>query len=77
MAYFLELIGRSEEARAAQAAGEDLKASVVSPLKRENPLLVGLVMYALRLGLEYDKQTEAQVSPDLVTATGKPLIIGR
>jgi|UniRef100_A0A7C3SI91 hypothetical protein len=77
MAYFLELIGRSEEARAAQAAGEDLKASVVSPLKRENPFLVGLVMYALRLGLEYDKQTEAQVSPDLVTATGKPLIIGR
>lgn len=76
MAYFLDLHGRTEEARAAQAAGEDLEASKVSSLKGENPFLLGLVMFAVRLGLEHLKQTEGKAPSGLVTPSGEPFIIG-
>lgn len=75
MAYFLDLTGHPEEARAVQAAGEELQAGVVSPLTRENPFLAGLVTYALRLGLEYARQTAAPAPSGLVTAAGEPLIV--
>ena len=76
MAYFLDLHGRTEEARAAQAAGEDLEAGEVSSLKGENPFLLGLVMFAVRLGLEHLKQTESKTPSGLVAPSGESLIIG-
>lgn len=65
MAYFLDLAGRSEEARAAQAAGEDLLSGERSTLRGENPFLQELVRYALMLAWEFLKQREPQpqVSP--------------
>jgi hypothetical protein len=77
MAYFLDLKGRAQEARAVQAAGEYLEAGGVSPLRGENPFLLGLVMYAVMLALEYLKQTEAKAPSGLVTPSGEPLIIRR
>ncbi len=77
MAYFLDLTGHPEEARAAQAAGEELKTGTASPLKRENPFVFGLIMYAIRLGLEYARHPEAQAPSGLVTATGEPVILGK
>ncbi len=77
MSYFLNLKGRTDEARAAQAAGEDLAAGAVSPLKGENLFLLSLVMYAVRLALEYLKQTEAKAPSGLVTPSGEPLVIRR
>jgi hypothetical protein len=74
MAYFLDLKGRTEEARAAQAAGDDLATEAASPLRGENPFLLGLVTYAVQLGLEFLKQTEAKAPSGLVTPTGEPLI---
>ncbi len=76
MAYFLDVLGRQEEARAAQAAAEDLTAGSPGPLRGENPFLLGLVMYAVRLGLEHRRQTAAKTSSDLATPGGEPLIIG-
>jgi hypothetical protein len=77
MAYFLDLKGRSEEARAAQAAAEDLATAEPSAFKGENPFFVGLIMLAVRLALEHRKHTEAQVPPGLVTPSGESLLIRR
>ncbi|MDI6852142.1 MAG: hypothetical protein QME75_00870 [Deltaproteobacteria bacterium] len=74
MAYFLDLKGLAEEARAARAAADDLAGEAASPLRGENPFLLGLVTYAVQLGLEYLKQTEAKAPSGLVTLTGEPLI---
>ncbi len=49
MAYFLDLTGRISEARAAQAAGEDLLSGERSPLTGENPVLQELVRVSLVL----------------------------
>lgn len=76
MAYFLDLQGRPEEARAARAAAEDLAAGGASALRGENPFLLGLVTYAVRLSLEYLKQAETKAPSGLVTPTGEPFIIG-
>jgi hypothetical protein len=75
MAYFLDLSGRVEEARAAQAAGEDLLSGERSALSGENPFLQELVRYALMLAWEFLKQQEhqPQVSPLLAPPT-EPLI---
>jgi hypothetical protein len=75
MAYFLDLAGRSQEARAAQAAGEDLLSGERSALAGENPFLQELVRYALMLAWEFFKQQEpaAQPSPLLASPT-EPLI---
>jgi len=68
MAYFLDLLSRREEARAAQAAGEDLLTGERSRLRGENPFLQELVRQALALALEFLKphEPEPQASP-LVT----------
>jgi hypothetical protein len=75
MAYFLDLSGRGEEARAAQAAGEDLLSGERSTLTGENPFLQELVRYALMLAWEFFKQQEPQpqASPLLAPPT-EPLI---
>ncbi len=75
MAYFLDLSGRREQARAAQAAGEDLLSGERSTLASENPFLRELVRYALMLAWEFLKQQEpqAQQSPLLAPPTD-PLI---
>lgn len=72
-AYFFDLKGRVEEARAAQAAGEDLATGEVSVFKGENPFFVGLVMLAIRQDLERRRQTEAPAG--LVTPPGESLLI--
>ncbi|OGP74920.1 MAG: hypothetical protein A2Y80_08190 [Deltaproteobacteria bacterium RBG_13_58_19] len=78
MAYFLDLKGRQEEARAAQAAGEDLATGATGALRGENPFLQDLTRYALRLGWELfqDTQKQAQAS-SLVTPASEPLLIRR
>jgi hypothetical protein len=75
MAYFLDLSGRAEEARAAQAAGEDLLSGERSAISGENPFLQELVRYALMLAWEFLKQQEPQpqTSPLLAPST-EPLI---
>jgi hypothetical protein len=75
MAYFLDLSGRGEEARAAQAAGEDLVHGERSAISGENPFLQELVRYALMLAWEFIKQQEPQpqTSPLLAPPT-EPLI---
>jgi hypothetical protein len=75
MAYFLDLAGRRAEARAAQAAAEDLLSGERSALAGENPFLQELVRYALMLAWEFFKQQEPQpqASP-LVAPPTAPLI---
>ena len=63
MAYYLDHTGRPHLARQAQAAGEDLERER-SPLERENPFLLGLVMFPLRE--MYDQEKNPQ-TPDLQT----------
>lgn len=78
MAYFLDLKGRGEEARAAQAAGEDLAAGAPGPLREENPFLQGLARFALRLGWELSQESqEAATTSGLVVPAGEPLLIRR
>lgn len=62
-AYFLDLSGRGEEARAAQAAGEDLLSREPSTLAGENPFLQELVRHALRLAWEFLQQQEPEPEP--------------
>lgn len=57
MAYYLERTGRPHLALQAQAASQDL-ARERSPLERENPFLLGLLMFPLR-GM-YDQEKEQQ-----------------
>ena len=75
IAYFLDLSGRVEEARAAQAAGEDLLSGERSAISGENPFLQELVRYALMLAWEFLKQQEPQpqASP-LLSPPMEPLI---
>jgi hypothetical protein len=75
MAYFLDLSGRSAEARAAQAAGDDLISGERSAISGENPFLQELVRYALMLAWEFLKQQEPQpqASP-LIAPPTEPLI---
>lgn len=58
MAYFLDLSGRAAEARAAQAAGEDLLSGERSALIGENPFLKELVRLSLTLAWEYRQHQE-------------------
>ncbi len=75
MSYVLDLLGRAEEARAAQAAGEDLLSGERSSLAGENPVLHELVRYALMLAWEYLKPREAASQPSpLVAPPTSPLI---
>ncbi|MBM4283800.1 MAG: hypothetical protein FJ128_00920 [Deltaproteobacteria bacterium] len=52
IAYFLDLKGRTEEARAAQAAGEDLFTGTAGPLTGENPFLKSLSVFALTMAAQ-------------------------
>jgi len=75
MAYLLDLKGRGEEARAVQAAGEDLRSGERSPLAGENPFLLELVRFALRLAWKLSEQDKLvpQASP-LLAPPATPLI---
>jgi hypothetical protein len=69
LAYFLDLSGRAAEARAAQAAGEDLLTGERSPLAGENPFLQELVRISLVLAWEFrhpEKKPEPESSPLVV-----------
>jgi hypothetical protein len=78
MAYYLDLKGRGDEARAAQAAGEDLTAAERGPLSGENPFLHSLVWHALKLAWELGKKgQDAAASPGLVTPAPESLLIRR
>ncbi len=77
MAYFLELRGRQDLARAAQAAGEDLRTGTRSHLLGENPFLQSLVWQALQLALELLKTTQPQEGVPLVAKPASPLIVRR
>ena len=74
-ACFLDLAGRAEEARAAQAAGEDLISGDRGQLAGENPFLQELVRYALMLAWEFfkSKEPQSQASPLLAPPT-EPLL---
>jgi hypothetical protein len=76
MAYFLHLKDRTEEARAARAAGENL-ATEGSVFQSENPFFLGMIMFAVRLALEHLKQTEAKTPSGLVVPSGESLLIRR
>lgn len=78
MAYYLDLKGRGEEARAAQAAAADLAMEERGPLAGENPFLKALVQHALVLALEFLKQTQETAAPSgLVAPPSESLIIRR
>jgi len=72
MAYFFDLSGRGVEARAAQAAGEELLSGERSALAGENPFLQELVRYALMLALEFRKQREPEPASPLVVPPWNP-----
>ncbi len=76
MAFVLKSLGRSEEARAARAAAQDLAARSASPLLGESPFLLGLVEVAIWLAREYLRRTEPSPTPSgLVAPPGAaPLI---
>ncbi|MFZ2088399.1 MAG: hypothetical protein WAU47_07465 [Desulfobaccales bacterium] len=73
-AYFLDLSGRPEDARSAQAAAEDLLAGERSALKGENPFIQELVRYALMMAYEFVRQQEPQTQPSLLASPTEPLI---
>ena len=77
LAYFLDLAGRGEEARASQAAGEDLLSGERSALAGENPFLQELVRYALKLAWEFLKQQQPQPQPSPLVAPPMDSLIRR
>ena len=62
MAYYLDRTGKPHLARQAQAAGEDLERER-SPLERENPFLLGLLMFPLKEMYDQEIGPEAAKSP--------------
>ena len=77
MAAFFQLQGHAEEARAVQAAAQDLSAER-GPLAGEPVFLAALVQQALRLTEEMQKSPEAPTPPGLVVPPGQqPLIVRR
>jgi hypothetical protein len=77
MAYYLDLLGRGEQARAVQAAADDLVGDR-HPLVGENPFLKGLVQISLRLAWEtLGKPREGESSSGLVVPPRGSLLIGR
>ena len=78
MAYFLDLKGRPEDGRAAQAAATTLAESEKGPLTGENHFLKALVQHALMLAWEFQKKgQEAQAAPALLSPANESLIIRR
>jgi len=77
MAYYLDLLGRREEARPILAAAANLAADP-SPLTGENPFLKGLVHYSLRLAWEtLEKPQETAPPSGLVAPPTESLILRR
>jgi hypothetical protein len=77
MAYYLDLLGRREEARSILAAAANLAAEP-SPLTGENPFLKGLVHCSLRLAWEtLEKPQETAPGTGLVAPPTESLIIRR
>ena len=62
MAYYLDRTGKPHLARQAQAAGEDLERER-SPLERENPFLLGLLMFPLKEMYDQEGSPETAKSP--------------
>ncbi len=62
MAYYLDRTGKPHLARQAQAAGLDLERER-SPLERENPFLLGLLMFPLKEMYDQEVGPEAAKSP--------------
>jgi len=78
MAYYLDLQGRQEDARAAQAAAADLAEASRGPLAGENLFLLSLLQQALRLAQDLEKGREAEAPSGLVIPPAQqPLIIRR
>lgn len=78
MAYYLELKSRAEEARVAQAAAADLGLTDPGPLSGANPFLKALVLHALMLAWEFQKQgQEPQAASGLLAPANESLIIRR
>jgi hypothetical protein len=77
MAYYLDLRGSKEEARAAQAAAADLAETDRGLLKGENPFLKALVQYSLHLAREHNKPGEAATSSGLVAPSTQSLLFRR
>jgi hypothetical protein len=78
MAYFLNLKGRPQEARVAQAAGEDLLAGAASPLMGENPFFRALVAFALTLAEQLvEPPPEAVRDTGLITPGQFPPLVKR
>ncbi len=78
LAYFLDLKGRPEDGRAAQAAAEALAESEKGPLTGENPFLKALVQHSLMLAWEFQKKgQEPQAAPGLLAPASESLIIRR
>ena len=77
MAYYLDLLGRREEAGSILAAAANLAAEP-SPLTGENPFLKGLVQCSLRLAWEtLEKPQETAPGAGLVAPPTESLIIRR
>ena len=78
MAYFLDLLGRREEARIARPRPRPTWPGSGASLTGENPFLKGLVQFALRLAWEAPgKPEEAGPTPGLVAPPTESLIIRR
>lgn len=78
MAYFMDLKGRPEDGRAAQAAATALTESEKGPLSGENPFLKALVQHALMLAWEFQKKgQEPQAASGLLAPASESLIIRR
>ncbi len=76
-AYYLHLMGRKEDSRAARAAAADLADPERSTLAGENLFLKGMVQYAVRLAWEAQQPRESAVAPGLVALPGEGLLIRR
>ncbi len=78
MAYYLDLKGRAQDALAAWAAADDLSPTQQKrgPLTGDNPFLIELVGFALRMAWEIREQAKKPESPTglVVPAEGSSLI---
>jgi hypothetical protein len=76
-AYYLNLTGRAEDARAALAAAGALDDPDRRLITGENPFLKGLVQYALQLAWEMQQPQEAATAGGLVAPAGEAPLIRR
>jgi hypothetical protein len=77
MAYYLHLMGREEDSRAARAAAADLADPNRSALSGENALLKSLVQYAAQLAWEVKQPRGPGATTGLVVPPGEAGLIRR